>query len=96
MEQEQNPIIQKLLDYAKDKTVITWDEINEIAGQDFINSPNMEEALKIFTERKIQVIETDPFEDEEQDDDTILEDDEGENSPDEDVDEIKESSSKRR
>lgn len=94
MEQEQNPIIQKLLDYAKDKTVITWDEINEIAGQDFINSPNMEEALKIFTERKIQVIETDPFEDEEQDDDTILEDDEGENSPDEDVDEIKESSSK--
>ena len=94
MEQEQNPIIQKLLDYAKDKTVITWDEINEIAGQDFINSPNMEEALKIFTERKIQVIETDPFEDEEQDDDTILEDDESENSPDEDVDEIKESSSK--
>ncbi len=95
MEQEQNPIIQKLLDYAKDKTVITWDEINEIAGQDFINSPNMEEALKIFTERKIQVIETDPFEDEEQDDDTILEDDdETENTPDEDVDDIKEGSSK--
>ena len=95
MEQEQNPIIQKLLDYAKDKTVITWDEINEIAGQDFINSSNMEEALKIFTERKIQVIETDPFEDEEQDDDTILEDDdETENTPDEDVDDIKEGSSK--
>ncbi len=90
MEQEQNPIIQKLLDYAKDKSVVTWDEINEIAGQDFINSPKMEEALKVFSEKKIQVIETDPFEDEEQDEDeTLLEDDDEVEATDEDVDDVK-------
>ena len=30
MDQEQNPVVQKILDFAKGKTVISWDEITDL------------------------------------------------------------------
>ena len=42
MEEISNPGIQKLLDIAKNKSFITWDEATDVLGQDFINSPEME------------------------------------------------------
>ncbi len=58
-ETSNNPAVQKLLDFAKDKTFVTWDEATDILGQDFVNSPEMENILKLLSEKNIQIIETD-------------------------------------
>ncbi len=80
MDQELDPKVQKLLEYAKDKPFVTWDEINEILGQDFINSPKMEDVLQLLTQSNIQVmeeIEEEPeLDDDDGDDDSLLDDDE--------------------
>ena len=72
MDQEQNPAISKILEYAKDKSIITWDEISVLVGQDFVNSPEMEKALQILHVNKIQVVES-GLDDE--DDDVDIDDD---------------------
>ena len=51
MDQELDPKVEKLLDYAKDKQIVSWDEINEILGQDFVNSPKMEDVLTFNPEQ---------------------------------------------
>ncbi|MBQ9239427.1 MAG: RNA polymerase sigma factor RpoD [Treponema sp.] len=77
MEQELDPVIEKLLDYTKDKSIVSWDEVTELLGQDFINSAKMEGVLKLLEERNVQLIETDLLEDEaddaEADDDAVME-----------------------
>ena len=94
-----NPAVQKLLDFAKDKPFVTWDEATDILGQDFVNSPQMEAVLKFLNEKNIQLVEPDLISDdepdmsaqedidvsEEDDDDIILEqeDDDEEGSNDE-------------
>ncbi|MCI5665240.1 MAG: RNA polymerase sigma factor RpoD [Spirochaetia bacterium] len=96
MEEISNPGIQKLLDIAKNKSFITWDEATDILGQDFINSPKMEVVLKMLSEKKIQIIETDiigqeePIQEEEpEEDDIILEqDDDDEGADSSEVEEI--------
>ena len=72
-EQQLDPLVQKLLDYAKDKTIISWDEINNVLGQDFVNSPKMEDVLQILEQNNIQVMEEDADLDDE--DDTLLDSD---------------------
>ena len=54
-----NPAVKKLLDFAKDKPFVTWDEATDILGQDFVNSPDMENVLKFLSENNIQLVETD-------------------------------------
>ena len=54
-----NPAVKKLLDFAKDKPFVTWDEATDILGQDFVNSPEMENVLKTLSEKNIQLIEPD-------------------------------------
>ncbi len=75
-----NPAVQKLLDFAKDKPFVTWDEATDILGQDFVNSPQMENVLKYLNEKNIQLVEPDLITDEEsdmpaQDDIDVTEDD---------------------
>lgn len=72
MDQELDPNVEKLLDYARDKQIISWDEINEMLGQDFVNSPKMEETLQILTQNNIQVVEDDSDLDEDDDADASL------------------------
>ena len=59
MEETSNPAVKKLLDFAKDKPFVTWDEATDILGQDFVNSPEMENILKLLNEKNIQIVETD-------------------------------------
>ncbi len=92
-----NPAVKKLLDFAKDKPFVTWDEATDILGQDFVNSPDMENVLKFLTDNNIQLVETDLISDEEpepdmpdsQEDVDVSEDDDDiilEQEDDEDVD----------
>lgn len=70
MDQELDPKVEKLLEYAKEKQVISWDEINEQLGQDFVNSPKMEEVLQLLTQNNIQIMEEDTgLDDEDKDED---------------------------
>ena len=59
-----NPAVKKLLDFAKDKPFVTWDEATDILGQDFVNSDEMENVLKFLSENNIQLVETDLISDE--------------------------------
>ena len=83
MDQELDPVVVKLLEYAKDKQIISWDEINEILGQDFVNSPKMENVRQLLTQNNIQVMEEDNLDEDEDDDESLDEDGEGEESDDE-------------
>lgn len=66
MDQEIDPKVKQLLEYAKDKKIVSWDEITEIVGQDFVNSPKMEDTLQLLTKSGIKVQDEEPdLEDEE-------------------------------
>ena len=65
------------------RQIISWDEINEILGQDFVNSPKMENVLQLLTQNNIQVMEEDNLDEDEDDDESLDEDGEGEESDDE-------------
>ena len=87
MDQELDPLVVKLLDYAKDKQIVSWDEISNILGQDFVNSPKMEDVLQILQQNNIQVMEEDTLDDDDGDDAGLLDDDDddvGEKEEDED------------
>ena len=63
--------------YSEGKTVITYDEITALAGQDFINSPDMEQALQFLAKENVEVIESGlSLDDDEDDEDISVEDDE--------------------
>ncbi len=71
MDQELDPRVAKLLAYAKDKQIVSWDEMSDHLGQDFINSPEMEAVLQLLTQQNIQVIEEDDLDDEVDDADDV-------------------------
>ena len=62
-----NPAVKKLLDFAKDKPFVTWDEATDILGQDFVNSPEKENVLKYLNEKNIQLVEPDLISDDDSD-----------------------------
>ena len=65
-----SPTVQKLLDYARTKQVVSWDEITEILTPEFVNSPKMDDVLQLLTKNNIQVMEeADSFYDDEEADD---------------------------
>ncbi len=69
-----SPQVQKLLDYGRTKQVVSWDEITEILGQDYVVSPEMDEVLQLLTKNNVQVMEeSDPMLDDED-----VEEDDGE------------------
>ncbi|MDD6968906.1 MAG: RNA polymerase sigma factor RpoD [Treponema sp.] len=74
-----NPAIEKLLEYAKTKSAITWDDIISYLGQEFVNSDDlMEPVLDLLKNIGREPIETDIIEQEVDDgmeDDLILETD---------------------
>ena len=58
-EQEKDSNVQKLFEYAKEKSVVTWDEVTDMLGQDFVNSPKMENVLRLFSSENLQIVESD-------------------------------------
>ncbi len=91
MDQELDPAVAKLLDYAKEKQIISWEEINTLLGQDFVNSPKMESVLQLLTQNNVQVMEEDVLDDDDDadadDDDDLVGDDDAESVIDEEKDE---------
>ena len=97
---EENPAVQKLLEFAKTKPQITWDIINEYLGADFVKSEELMEPvlekLKEINKEPVEVdIEVDIPEEElgggdsEDEDDMILEqDDDDDFAHDDEVEEI--------
>src|SRR5574344_295768 len=78
-----DPQVQKLLDYAKTRQIISWDEITEILTTEYVNSPKMEEVLQLLSQNNIQVMEEDTRlldeeEDEEEEGDDEVEPEESE------------------
>ena len=81
MDQELNPSVKKILAYATGKSVITYDEVTVLVGQDFVNSPEWETVLQLLAKQNIQIIEPglendeDDVEVEDDEDDSLLDDD---------------------
>ena len=66
MDQTTIPNVEKLLEIAKSKNnEITWDEMTNFFGQDYINSPDMENTLEFLESQGVTVIETDIITDDE-------------------------------
>jgi len=95
--ENENPLVGKFLEFAKNKQVVTWEEATDFLGQDFVNSDEMESVLKLLNENKIQLIETDiigvedaddPVGSEEDEDDIMLDDDDDVGEEDDTVAEI--------
>ena len=51
--------VKKLLVYARDKQIVSWDEITEILSLDFVNSPKMEEVLQLLEKNNVQILSDD-------------------------------------
>ena len=49
--------VEKLLELGKEKGYITYDEINEILGEDFLESEQFEEILDLLQEHNIKVVD---------------------------------------
>lgn len=88
MNQELDPSLQKLLEYAKDKPVVSWDEITAILGTDFVkDEKKTNEIYEFLQSNNVQIMEEDSLdedEDEDSEDDEDLESDEDADVADED------------
>ncbi len=49
--------VEKLIELGKEKGYVTYDEINELLGEDFLESEHFEEVLDILQEHNIKVID---------------------------------------
>lgn len=77
MDQNSNPAIEKLIGFAKTKPFITWDDVTEFLGQEFVNSPEMTEGLmKLLNDNNIQLVEDEPITVEDEVVEDVCEDDE--------------------
>ncbi|MGL4981992.1 MAG: RNA polymerase sigma factor RpoD [Treponemataceae bacterium] len=58
-QQEIDPVIEKLIEYAKPKKSIHWDELSDILPPEIMNSKKMETVLQLLAKNNIQLIEDD-------------------------------------
>ncbi|MCQ2610115.1 MAG: RNA polymerase sigma factor RpoD [Treponema sp.] len=72
-EQTTDPEVEKLLAFIKGKKEITWDELTDVLGQDFVNSPKMEEILSMLEKKVTLRSEVEPDFSEDDEDDVIPE-----------------------
>ena len=49
--------VEKLIDLGREKGYVTYDEINELLGEDFLESEHFEEVLDILQEHNIKVVD---------------------------------------
>ena len=67
MDQKFAPLVEKLIEYGKNKKIITIDEINDMLPPEITNSDNMDEVFALLEKNSIQIVEVE--------DDEILKDD---------------------
>ncbi len=75
---ELDPAVVKLLEYGKEKKVLSWDEMNDLLPETIINSEKMDQVLVLLEKNKIQVLEEDSAGDEEESREETKKADEGE------------------
>ncbi len=68
-QQQLDPAVAKLLDYAKSKKELTWDEINELLTPEVVNSDKMDDILIVLEKNNIKIIEEDTLDEDIDDDD---------------------------
>ncbi|MGP1522644.1 RNA polymerase sigma factor RpoD [Treponema sp.] len=68
-----DPAVVKLIEHAKAKQIVTWDEVSDFLPQEVIISDRMEEILVLLQKNNIQLIEDDPVDEDEPED--LIEDD---------------------
>ena len=93
-ELELEPEIVKLLTYVKEKKIVSWDELVDILGQDYVASQKMETVLKILEENEVKVVMSEDSDDDDTLDDEDALDDEA-SEDDVDVEKVSEGSEKR-
>ena len=62
---ELDPAVVKLLEYAKEKKVLSWDELNDLLPETILNTDKMDQVLILLEQNKIQLLEEDSTADEE-------------------------------
>ncbi len=68
-----DPAVTKLIEYAKTKKVITYDEVNDILPEDMVNSDKIEDVFALLEKNNIQVQEEDIEEVTPEDEEKLLE-----------------------
>jgi RNA polymerase primary sigma factor len=58
-ELQTNPAIQKLLEYAKKKKAISYDEMNDFLPEDIVNSEKIEEVISLLEKNNVRLEEED-------------------------------------
>ena len=82
-ELQTEPAVEKLLEYAKNKKSITYDEINDMLPDNIVNSDKIEEIIALLEKNKISIIEESSIAPGPPEDlDEMLEDDDEEDLPD--------------
>lgn len=67
-DQTLDPVITKILEYAKEKKSLTWDELNSLIPSEIVNSDKMDGILVLLEKNNVQLIEDEPQEDDLDDD----------------------------
>lgn len=58
-----DPAVEKLIEYAKEKKMLNWDELNELLPDFILNSDKMETVLALLERNDIQIQEEDASQD---------------------------------
>ena len=86
-ELQNDPAIVRLMDYAKSKTSITYDELQDFLPESLVNSEKIEDVLSLLAKHNVVLEEAseDDREDDSdrRDEDSELEEDDGDGAPDE-------------
>ena len=56
-ELQTEPAVEKLLEYAKNKKSVTYDEINDLLPESIVNSDRIEEVIALLEKNKISIVE---------------------------------------
>ncbi len=54
-----DPAVVKLLEYAKEKKVLSWDEVNDLLPDTIVNTEKMDQVLVLLEQNHIQLLEED-------------------------------------
>ncbi len=90
-DQEFDSAVEKLVEYGKQKKVLTWDELGGFLPQEIVNSDKMENVLVLLEKSKIALLEESTLLDDEEDD----EESDDVEAEDEDVKLVEETTKKR-
>jgi RNA polymerase primary sigma factor len=62
---ELDPAVVKLLEYSKEKKVLSWDELNDLLPETILNTDKMDQVLILLEQNHIQLLEEDSVTEEE-------------------------------